>query len=124
MLQDAVKLRLRSDVPLAVSLSGGLDSSTVAALAARQVTDLHGFTFGSPKALQSEGPVVDRFAEEVGITPHYIWPTLDAAAGQITTQIQLRRNVQVRIGARGRVDALSILANGQRLSAEKGRALP
>ncbi len=79
LLQDAVKLRLRSDVPLAVSLSGGLDSSTVAALAARQVTDLHGFTFGSPKALQSEGPVVDRFAEEVGITPHYIWPTLDAA---------------------------------------------
>lgn len=79
LLQDAVKLRLRSDVPVAVSLSGGLDSSTVAALAARQVTDLHGFTFGSPKALQSEGPVVDRFAEEVGITPHYIWPTLDAA---------------------------------------------
>lgn len=78
LLQDAVKLRLRSDVPLAVSLSGGLDSSTVASLAARQVTDLHGFTYGSPQALQSEGPVVDRFAQQVGITPHFIWPAFDA----------------------------------------------
>lgn len=47
-LQSAVEARLMSDVPLGCFLSGGLDSSAVAALAARIGRPLDSFTIGFP----------------------------------------------------------------------------
>lgn len=50
LLQDAVRLRLRSDVPVGVSLSGGLDSSTLVALLSEQMTQ-------APLTFSSHHPV-------------------------------------------------------------------
>jgi asparagine synthase (glutamine-hydrolysing) len=48
-LESVSELVVRSDVPVGVALSGGLDSSAVAALAGQKVaTDLHAFTVGYP----------------------------------------------------------------------------
>ncbi|GIW26550.1 asparagine synthase (glutamine-hydrolyzing) [Meiothermus sp.] len=75
-LHSAVRLRLRSDVPLAISLSGGLDSSLVAALAARQHERVVGFCYGHPKAPRSEGPLAQDLAQKSGIELRFVWPEL------------------------------------------------
>ncbi|MBI2951533.1 asparagine synthase (glutamine-hydrolyzing) [bacterium] len=49
LLEDAVRLRLRSDVPVGAYLSGGIDSCAVAALVRRQTQgDLRTFSVGFP----------------------------------------------------------------------------
>jgi asparagine synthase (glutamine-hydrolysing) len=68
-LDEAVRVHLRSDVPLGVCLSGGLDSSAIVGLASRYVERVKTFTvyFGDGPAYderQHAHPIVRQFATE------------------------------------------------------------
>lgn len=66
-LEEAVALRLRADVPVACTLSGGLDSSVVAALAARRSTKpLRCFSVGFADAAYDEAPAARATARFIG----------------------------------------------------------
>lgn len=73
-LSGSVALRLRSDVPVGVSLSAGLDSSSIAALM-RQSRRVPAFCFGHPDRAETEGPAVERLRHDLDLDVTWVWPT-------------------------------------------------
>lgn len=73
LMQEAVDLEMQSDVPIAVMLSGGIDSSAIAALAKRSGHEVHTITTGYTGAhAEDERSVAKRFAGEQGFIYHEI----------------------------------------------------
>lgn len=66
LLDDAFRLRMVSDVPVGVFLSGGVDSSLVAAVLARNTPDLHTFTMGFREPAYDESPYAADVAAHLG----------------------------------------------------------
>jgi asparagine synthase (glutamine-hydrolysing) len=81
LLTDAVRLRLRSDVPVGAFLSGGIDSSLIVALAARQNSGLRTFSVRINQLGFDESPYGRLVAERFHTDHHEIdvdVPQLDA----------------------------------------------
>lgn len=77
LLHDSVRLRLRSDVPVGVLLSGGLDSSLVVASAAKSsVQPVKTFTIGFPGSALDETSYASIVARHFS-TEHHVLPLPD-----------------------------------------------
>ncbi|MGB4107340.1 MAG: asparagine synthase (glutamine-hydrolyzing) [Alphaproteobacteria bacterium] len=87
LMMDSVRLRLRSDVPLGVNLSGGLDSSSLLAFVDAQneaATDLNYFTYAFDDPAYDEidyadkVPKIKKWHKHVArLNPEQLWDDLD-----------------------------------------------
>jgi asparagine synthase (glutamine-hydrolysing) len=73
ILEQGLRLHLASDVPLAVFLSGGVDSSVMANLAQRAAKNpIHTFTLAFEEQELNEGPIAKRIAAAIGTQHHEV----------------------------------------------------
>lgn len=83
LLYDAVRLRLRSDVAVAVCLSGGVDSSVISAECARQGARLEAYTVALDGD-RADVPWATAVAQHLGL-PHQV---IEARAGEVASQME------------------------------------
>ncbi len=73
ILEEGLRLHLASDVPLAVFLSGGVDSSAMANLAQRAAQNpIHTFTLAFEEQELNEGPIARQIAAAIGSRHHEV----------------------------------------------------
>ena len=82
LLDDAVRIRLRADVPVGSYLSGGLDSSLIAALARRHTPLLETFSIAFEDEAFDESAFQMAMARELG-TQHRVVRAADADIGNV-----------------------------------------
>lgn len=87
LLSDAVRMRLVSDVPLGILLSGGIDSSTVAAFATQHATErVKTFSIGFEEDSFDESKYARKVAKHLD-TEHYEDKLSATTAGDLISEI-------------------------------------
>jgi asparagine synthase (glutamine-hydrolysing) len=87
LLVDSIRLRLRSDVPVGTSLSGGIDSSTIVALSSEIAGDhrRHAFTARFPGFANDEWRYAEEVAERAHVIEHH---GVEPTAGEALNDVQ------------------------------------
>ena len=124
LLLDSVRLRLRSDVPVGTSLSGGIDSSTVVLLSAELAGDhrRHAFTARFPGYERDEWQYAEAVGRAAGVVEHHaVAPTADEALADLERLVadqeepvgSLSIYAQWRVMAEAKQAGVVVLLDGQ-----------
>lgn len=87
LLEDSIRIRLRSDVPLGLCLSGGLDSSTIASLVSERLGFPNVNTFSAVYDVihrANESKYIDLFKEKLR-NMHYTSPDCDTLLSDLSS---------------------------------------
>jgi asparagine synthase (glutamine-hydrolysing) len=87
LLVDSIRLRLRADVPVGTSLSGGVDSAAVVLLAGHIAGDhrRHAFTARYPGFERDEWRYADAVAKAAGVIEHH---AIEPAANELSDDLE------------------------------------
>ncbi len=124
LLLDSIRLRLRSDVPVGTSLSGGVDSSAIVALSAELAGHhtRHAFTATFPGFDRDEWHFAHQAAEAAGVVEHHaVEPTGDALLDDLVALVDSQEEpvgsssiyAQWRVMKAAKAAGVTVLLDGQ-----------
>jgi asparagine synthase (glutamine-hydrolysing) len=124
LLLQSIRLRLRSDVPVGTSLSGGVDSSAIVCLAGEIAGDhrRHAFTARFPGFERDEWRYADASAQAAGVLEHHaVEPTASDLLTDLESVVTFQEEpfgsssiyAQWRVMAAARDAGVTVLLDGQ-----------
>lgn len=122
LLKNACSIRLRADVPLGISISGGVDSTSISALCGTSDVNIQGYSFGSPDDESSEARLAELAARRANMQVHYISQNSGATAEDLfwkTFRAQMlpfphtSQMAQYAVFEKARTDQVKVLLGGQ-----------
>jgi asparagine synthase (glutamine-hydrolysing) len=116
LLQTSMTLHLRSDVPVGVALSGGVDSTALVGLYRQQKPDeeIHAFSYSAHGSSADESAIVAKTAKEHGLMLHCV---------SVDTGSFLRRAKEVAVAVDEPFGSTSVLAEHQVFEAARAEGV-